>query len=113
MVPSLPIQIKVLDPRLLHEFGGLPMPATIGAGAVDVVACALYPTLPNGKPDIAGRRELREPVAVSGPQATYVGLGFALAGPPGWAAVIIPRSGLGSARGLVLANGQGFVDIAD
>ena len=113
MLPSLPLQIKVLDRRLLSEFGGLPTPATPGAGAVDVVACSLYPTLPNGKPDIMGRRELQGPVRVLGSQPTYLGLGFALAGPLGWAAVIIPRSGLGSARGLWLANALGFIDVAD
>jgi dUTP pyrophosphatase len=113
VLSALPLQIKVLDRRLLDEFGGLPVPATAGASAVDVVACSLYPTLPDGKPDIAGRRALREPIRVSGSRATYVGLGFALAGPPGWAAVLIPRSGLGSARGLGLANTIGFIDVAD
>lgn len=109
----LQVDIKILDARLLSRFGGAPAPATPGASAVDVVACAVYPTLPSGKPDIAGRREMSNGIEVEHNRTVYFGLGFAMAGPIGWAAMLLPRSGLASARGLVLANTVGFIDIAD
>lgn len=108
------VDIKVLDERLLSTFGGLPKPATSGAVGYDVMACTHYPRDMNGKPDLAARRPILEPMEIAGAtQPTYIGLGFAMAGPAGYAALLVPRSGLGAARGLILANTIGVIDIAD
>lgn len=78
--------------HLLERLGGLPRRETDGAGAMDVRAC------------------IEEPVILR-PGDTYeFGLGFSMSiGNPNVAAIIIPRSGLGS-RGLHLKNAFGFID---
>lgn len=107
------VDIKVLDERLLSEFGGLPKPATSGAVGYDVMACAYYPRDMNGKPNLGERQQLLRPMEIGAHHPTYIGLGFAMAGPAGYAALLMPRSGLGAAKGLVLANTVGVIDIAD
>lgn len=37
-------------------------------------------------------------------------LGWAVEPPPGWATLLLPRSGLGSKQGIVLANTVGLID---
>lgn len=86
------IEAVILNPRLA-ELGGLPKPATAGAAAVDLVSC---------EPE----------VVVIPPQGTYLfRLGFAIhIRDPLIAGCILPRSGLGSRDGLVLANTVGLID---
>ena len=86
------IEMRVLDPRLYDW--GLPRHQSALAAAWDLHACLHAPlTLAPGDP------------------AALVPSGFALLmGDPGIAAMILPRSGLGHRRGLVLGNAVGLID---
>ena len=108
---TLPLSIKVLDPRLLGRFGGLPAPATPGAAACDLVACSLYGTDDAGRPDLSKRVTLEGSVTVRPGEVAFIGAGFAMAcTEPGWAALLLPRSGLGHKHGIVLGNLVGLID---
>lgn len=87
-----PVELVVLDKRL-HEWG-LPTYQTGMAAAIDLHAC------------------LDAPLALeAGAPAVLVPAGFALhMADPAMAALILPRSGLGHRRGLVLGNGTGLID---
>ncbi len=85
-------EIKIVDPRL-HEWG-LPTYQTDLAAGIDLHAC------------------IDEPLKLL-PQAPAVLISSGLAvlmGRSDVAAFILPRSGLGHKRGLVLGNGTGCVD---
>lgn len=86
------IEAVILDPRL-EALGGLPVRATAGAAAIDLVSC-------------------EEGEVVIQPQGTHLfRLGFAIhIHDPSVAGWILPRSGLGSRDGLVLANTVGLID---
>ena len=86
------VELKVLDPRL-HEWGLPRVQSTMAAG-VDLHAC------------------LGAPLAIEpGAPAVLVPAGFAIhIADPGVAAIILPRSGLGHRRGLVLGNTAGLID---
>jgi dUTP pyrophosphatase len=43
-------------------------------------------------------------------EVTEVFLGFALALPPGWGAIMVPRSGMGAKFGVELNNTNGLID---
>lgn len=43
-------------------------------------------------------------------EVTEIFLGFALAVPPGWGAIMVPRSGMGAKFGVELNNTNGFID---
>lgn len=43
-------------------------------------------------------------------QQQLIGLGFAMAPPAGWAGFLLPRSGLGTKKGVVLSNTVGLID---
>jgi dUTP pyrophosphatase len=82
--------VKVLDPRLADQ---LPAYATTGSAGLDLRACLDAPlTL--------------EPNAW---QLVPTGLAIHLAD-PGFAAMILPRSGLGHKHGIVLGNLVGLID---
>lgn len=86
------IEIKVLDPRL-HTWG-LPQYQTALAAAIDLFAC------------------IDEPLQLQ-PQApaVLVPSGIALhMNSMDFCAVILPRSGLGHKKGLVLGNSVGLID---
>jgi len=86
------IEIKVLDPRL-HEWG-LPKYQTPLAAAIDLFAC------------------IDEPLQLQ-PQhaAVLIPSGIALhMDSLDFCAVILPRSGLGHKKGLVLGNSVGLID---
>lgn len=86
------VELKVLDTRL-HEWG-LPRFQSDHAAAIDLHACLETPAtiLPGGAPQL-------------------ISAGFALhIGDPGVAALVLPRSGLGHKRGLVLGNLVGLID---
>jgi dUTP pyrophosphatase len=86
------IEVRVLDRRL--EAWGLPQYQSDMAAAVDLHAC-LDEVL----------------VLASGSPAQLVPSGIAIhIGSPNIAAVILPRSGLGHKKGLVLGNLQGLID---
>ena len=84
------LDLKILDPRLKDD---LPHYATAGAAGLDLRAC------------IAAPIELK-------PGATeLIPSGIAIhIGDPGYAAVVLPRSGLGSKNGIVLGNLVGLID---
>lgn len=86
------IEIKILDARL--QEWGLPQYQTALAGAIDLMAC------------------IDEPITVK-PQApaVLVPSGIALhMNSSNLCAVILPRSGLGHKKGLVLGNSAGLID---
>ncbi|NPD16474.1 dUTP diphosphatase [Xinfangfangia sp. D13-10-4-6] len=86
------MQVRILDPRL-HEWG-LPRYQSEGAAAVDLMAC------------------IEAPLSIM-PQAPalLVKSGIALSfGDMGLAALVLPRSGQGHKRGLVMGNGTGLID---
>jgi dUTP pyrophosphatase len=86
------VELKVLDERL--RTWGLPRYQSDMAAAIDLFAC------------------VDAPLAVA-PQsaAQFVPAGFAIhIADPGIAAIIVPRSGLGHKKGLVLGNLVGVLD---
>ncbi|MGY8814343.1 MAG: dUTP diphosphatase [Gammaproteobacteria bacterium] len=86
------IQIKVIDERLGSEF---PMPAhaTDGSAGMDLCAC------------------LDQSIRLSPGETVLIPSGFALhIMDPDLAAVILPRSGLGHKKGIVLGNLVGLID---
>ncbi len=86
------IEITVLDPRL-HEWG-LPRRQSDMAAAIDLHACLDAPL-----------------VLAPGSPPVLVPAGFAMhMADPGIAALILPRSGAGHRRGLVLGNLVGLID---
>jgi dUTP pyrophosphatase len=86
------VEIKVLDHRL-HEWG-LPRYQSAAAAAIDLHAC------------------LDAPLTISpGTAPTLISAGFALhMADPHLAALVLPRSGMGHKRGLVLGNLVGLID---
>ena len=84
------IDVKVLDPRMADQ---LPTYATAGSAGLDLRACLDAPLT----------------LAPNAWQLVPTGLAIHLAD-PGYAAVILPRSGLGHKHGIVLGNLVGLID---
>ncbi|NTF17391.1 dUTP diphosphatase [Agrobacterium rubi] len=85
------IALKILNPRLAEH--GLPAYATSGSAAVDL------------------RALIEEPVVIRPGETYKFDMGFAIdIGRADIAAIVMPRSGLGSKQGLVLANTNGLID---
>jgi dUTP pyrophosphatase len=84
------LEVKILDERIR---GMLPHYATAGAAGLDLRACIDSPLMLN-----AGDSQL-----VSSGIAIHVG-------DAGYAAVVLPRSGLGAQNGIVLGNLVGLID---
>jgi dUTP pyrophosphatase len=84
------IELKVLDPRIRAQ---LPVYATAGSAGLDLRACV-------------------EATLTIAPGDTHlISTGVAIhIGDPGYAAVILPRSGLGHKHGIVLGNLVGLID---
>lgn len=84
------IDVKVLDPRLA---GRLPAYATPGSAGLDLRAC------------------LDVPLVLAPNACQLVPTGFAIhLADPNYAALILPRSGLGHRHGIVLGNLVGLID---
>jgi dUTP pyrophosphatase len=84
------IDLKILDPRLA---GNLPAYATPGSAGLDLRAC------------------LSEPLTLAPNAWQLVPTGIAIhLADPGYAALILPRSGLGHKHGIVLGNLVGLID---
>ena len=84
------LEVKILDERIR---GMLPHYATPGAAGLDLRAC------------------LEAPLTLSPGDSQLVPSGIAIhLGDPGYAAVVLPRSGLGSKNGIVLGNLVGLID---
>ena len=84
------IDVKILDPRMRNQ---LPSYATAGSAGLDLRACIDVPLVIE-----AGTTHL-----------IATGLAINLAD-PAYAAVILPRSGLGHKHGIVLGNLVGLID---
>ena len=84
------IDIKIIDPRLINN---LPEYATPGSAGLDLRACLL-------------EAMTLQPNAW---QLVPTGIAIYLAD-PGFAALILPRSGLGHKHGIVLGNLVGLID---
>jgi len=86
------IQLKILDPRVGHEFP-LPHYATDGSAGLDLRAC------------------IDAEICIQPGQTELIPTGIAIhIGDPSLAAVILPRSGLGHKHGIVLGNLVGLID---
>jgi dUTP pyrophosphatase len=84
------IDLRVLDERIRDL---LPAYATGGAAGMDLRAC------------------VSEPLTIVAGEAHLVPTGIAIhIGDPGYAALIVPRSGLGHKHGIVLGNLMGLID---
>ena len=88
--PDLRIELRVLDERMRSR---LPAYATTGAAGLDLRACI----------DAA--------VTLEPARTELIPTGLAIhVGDPGYAALILPRSGLGHKQGIVLGNLVGLID---
>jgi dUTP pyrophosphatase len=84
------LEVKILDERIR---GMLPRYASAGAAGLDLRAC------------------LEKPLLLNPGDSQLVSSGIAIhVGDPGYAAVILPRSGLGAKSGIVLGNLVGLID---
>lgn len=86
------VEIKILNKKLGTEIP-LPTYATGGAAGLDCRAC------------------IEEPINIKPNETVMIKTGFAIhIGNPKYAAVLIPRSGLGHKHGIVLGNLVGLID---
>ncbi|HEV7165216.1 MAG TPA: dUTP diphosphatase [Gammaproteobacteria bacterium] len=86
------VKLKILDPRIGKEFP-LPQHATPGSAGMDLRAC------------------LKEPLTLAPGDTALIPTGIAIhLDDPGYAAVLLPRSGLGHKHGIVLGNLVGLID---
>lgn len=84
------VDVRILDARLRDQ---LPEYATVGAAGLDLRAC------------------LDAPLQLEPGTTHLVKTGIAIhIGDPGFAALILPRSGLGHKHGIVLGNLVGLID---
>jgi dUTP pyrophosphatase len=84
------VDVKILDPRIREM---LPQYGTPGAAGLDLRAC------------------LDAPLTLAPGESRLVSSGIAIhIGDAGFAAVILPRSGLGAKHGIVLGNLVGLID---
>jgi len=84
------LQVKILDQRMRAM---LPHYATAGAAGLDLRAC------------------VDAPLTLQPGDSRVVSSGIAIhVGDPGYAAMILPRSGLGAKNGIVLGNLVGLID---
>jgi dUTP pyrophosphatase len=84
------LDVKILDPRMRDQ---LPHYATAGSAGLDLRAC------------------IDAPITLAPGQTELVPTGIAIhVGDPGYAAIILPRSGLGHKHGIVLGNLVGLID---
>jgi dUTP pyrophosphatase len=86
------IDLKILDARLKDE-RYMPGYATSGSAGVDLRACI----------DVALKIHPRETILIPTGMAVHLA-------DPGYAAMILPRSGLGHKHGIVLGNLVGLID---
>lgn len=86
------VKVKILDARIGREFP-LPQRATPGSAGMDLRAC------------------LQDPLTLAPGETALVPSGIAIhLDDPGYAAVLLPRSGLGHKHGIVLGNLVGLID---
>jgi len=89
---SVNVETKIVSP-LIGETIPLPSYATDGSAAIDLRAC------------------LKEQVGIQPGETVLVGSGIAInIKDPNIVGIIVPRSGLGIKKGIVLANSMGVID---
>ncbi len=87
------IQLKILDNRIGTKDFPLPEYATAGSAGLDLRAC------------------LDEPLEIAPGDVKLISTGLAIhINDPGYAATVLPRSGLGHKHGVVLGNLVGLID---
>jgi dUTP pyrophosphatase len=88
---SLPtLDVRILDPRLAEQ---RPTYATPGSAGLDIRAC------------------IDSPITLKPGETTLIPSGMAIhIGNPQYAALLLPRSGLGHKHGIVLGNLVGLID---
>lgn len=87
---SLQVELKILDDRIKES---MPAYATSGSAGLDLRAC------------------LDEAITIQPGETTLIPTGMAIhLADPGYAAMILPRSGLGHKHGIVLGNLVGLID---
>ena len=87
---SLQVELKILDARLNEN---MPAYATTGSAGLDLRAC------------------INEAITIKPGETTLVPTGMAIhLADPAYAAMILPRSGLGHKHGIVLGNLVGLID---
>jgi len=85
-----PVDVRILDPRMQDR---LPAYATAGSAGLDLRAC------------------LDAPLVLRPGESQLVATGLAIhIADPGFAAMLLPRSGLGHKHGIVLGNLVGLID---
>ena len=86
----IPVDVKILDHRLHANMPGY---ATAGSAGIDLRAC------------------IEHNMVIQPKQCELIPSGIAIhLGNPGYAAMILPRSGLGHKHGIVLGNLVGLID---
>lgn len=86
------VQIKILDPRIGNEYS-LPHYATSGSAGLDLRAC------------------IDGPLSLAPGKVELIPTGIAIhLNDPQSAAIILPRSGLGHKKGIILGNSIGLID---
>jgi dUTP pyrophosphatase len=89
---SINVETKIVNP-LIGEAIPLPSYATDGSAAIDLRAC------------------LKEQIGIQPGETVLVGSGIAInIKDPNIVGIIVPRSGLGIKKGIVLANTMGVID---
>jgi dUTP pyrophosphatase len=87
---SIRVDVRILDERIRDA---LPAYATGGSAGMDLRAC------------------IDQPLALAPGDTALVPTGIAIhLGDPGYAAILLPRSGLGHKHGIVLGNLVGLID---
>lgn len=86
------LEVRILDPRIGRDYP-LPAYATSGSAGVDLRAC------------------LDAPLELKPGDTQLIPSGIAIhLSDPGYAAIVLPRSGLGHKHGIVLGNLVGLID---
>lgn len=86
------IDLKIIDPRITQEFG-LPHYGTDGSAGLDLRAC------------------IDAPLKLLPGETQLIPTGIAIhIADPNYAAILLPRSGLGHKHGIVLGNLTGLID---
>src|SRR5690606_39836779 len=84
------IDVKILDPRMKEQ---MPAYATPGSAGLDLRAC------------------IDQPLVLEAGATQLIPTGLAIhIGDPNYAAIILPRSGMGHKHGIVLGNLVGLID---
>jgi len=87
---SIQVELKILDARL-HD--AMPSYATTGSAGLDLRAC------------------IDAPITLQAGETSLIATGMAIhLADPAYAAMILPRSGLGHKHGIVLGNLVGLID---